>query len=229
MQNGGIDAVEESVVVVGREDHHQLGIEGAHESPRVRHAPSRCRQGAPVTVPADSAAGCATCSTAPSVSELVMGIGCLPSSDRGHVEQRGAHLGCELGDARARDAPVGPQEQHGLGVAVEERLQGAGAVADDGDLRIVVPGPVQLGQGSGGDERRSQGLPPRERDVAEDRPGVVVPAEYGEPWADDVVEEDVLGVTRVDARLDEQRAGRRGRPTGPRRARWRPGRSGASA
>jgi hypothetical protein len=82
-----------------------------------------------------------------------------------HVEECCAQLGCELRDARARDASVGPNEQHGLGVPVEERLQRTGAVADDGDLVVVVPGPLQLRERSHRYERRAQGLPPGERDV----------------------------------------------------------------
>src|ERR1700750_1297721 len=63
-----------------------------------------------------------------------------------NVEECGAQLGRELRDASACYAPVGPQEQHGLGVRVEPRLERPGAVADDDALGVVVPGPTQLRQ-----------------------------------------------------------------------------------
>src|ERR1039458_1314420 len=68
------------------------------------------------------------------------------------VEERGAQLGGELSDARARDTTVGTQEQHGFLVSVEPALELARAVTDDDDVGIVVPGPVQLGQRPGCDK-----------------------------------------------------------------------------
>src|SRR5271156_2346995 len=65
------------------------------------------------------------------------------------VEDRGAQLGGELSDARARDAAIGAQEQHRFLVTVEPGLELASPVADDSHVRIVIALPVQLGQWPG--------------------------------------------------------------------------------
>ena len=77
------------------------------------------------------------------------------------VEERGTHVGGELGDRRTRDAAIGAQEQHGLLVSVEPGLELTGPVADDGHVGIVITIPVQLGQWPDGDELGAQRLPIR--------------------------------------------------------------------
>src|ERR1700745_2938245 len=79
------------------------------------------------------------------------------------VEDRGTQLGGELSDTGARDATVGAQKQHRLLVGVEPGFEVAAAVADDQDVWVVVPGPVQLVQRPRGHEFRAQRLPVRKR------------------------------------------------------------------
>src|ERR1700761_2241472 len=51
--------------------------------------------------------------------------------EREGLNERGAEVGCELGDAGPRDAPVGAQEHDRLRVHVEPRFEAAGAVTHD--------------------------------------------------------------------------------------------------
>src|SRR5215208_640932 len=69
-----------------------------------------------------------------------------------HPEQRRAQFGSVLRYARTGDAAVGAQEQHRIRIRVEPRLEGAGAVADDDDVGVVVSRPPQLRHGTGGNE-----------------------------------------------------------------------------
>src|ERR1700733_10454618 len=103
------------------------------------------------------------------------------------VEERGAQLGRELSDTRARDATIGAQEQHGLLAGVEPGFEIAATVADDHNVRVVVPGPVQLGQRPRRYELSAQGLPVRKRCGTQDFARVVVPAQHGEPPAQDII------------------------------------------
>src|SRR6516164_358575 len=95
------------------------------------------------------------------------------------VEERGTQLWRELSDTGARDATVGAQKQHRLLVGVEPGFEVAAAVADDQDVWVVVPGPVQLAQRPRGHEFRAQRLPVRKRVGAQDFARIVVPAQYG--------------------------------------------------
>src|SRR3982074_1904520 len=71
-----------------------------------------------------------------------IGIHAYAPGQTENVEQRRAQFGRALGDAGAGDAAIGAQEQHGIGVDVEPRLQRAGAIADDDDVGVVVSRPV---------------------------------------------------------------------------------------
>src|SRR6202012_5901530 len=119
------------------------------------------------------------------------------------LKERGAHLGCELSDARARDTAIGAQEQHGLLVGVEPSFQVASAVADDHNVWVVVPGPVQLSQRPRRHELGAQRLPVRKRCGTEDFAWVVVPAQHGEPTAQNVIEQDVRVFSGIHPGLHE--------------------------
>src|SRR6478672_10760659 len=62
------------------------------------------------------------------IQHSVSGIVSSFLSQMENREQRRAQLRRPLGDAGACDAPVGSKEQHGVGVGVEPRLEGARAV-----------------------------------------------------------------------------------------------------
>jgi hypothetical protein len=64
---------------------------------------------------------------------------------------------------------------------------------------------VQLGHWPCFDEAGPQRLPAAEHLVAENGTQIVTPAQYGETCTEDVVEQDVLILARIDAWLDEQR------------------------
>src|SRR5689334_12671772 len=90
-----------------------------------------------------------------------------------NFEQRRAGVGRPLRNASTRDAPVGAQEKHGLGVGVEPGLQSSRAVADDDDVGVVVTSPAQLRHRPRRNESGAQRLPPAKGVVAEQRAGVV--------------------------------------------------------
>src|SRR6185312_1318070 len=92
----------------------------------------------------------------------------------------------------ARDAAIWTQEYHRLLMGVEPGFEASGTIAHDHDVGIIVPGPVQLSQRTGGDELRSQCLPCIEGFGAKYLSWIVVPAQYGEPTAQYVVEQDIL-------------------------------------
>ena len=75
------------------------------------------------------------------------------------TEQCGTDLGRPLGDARAGDTAVRPQEQHRFAVTVEPLLQGPGTVTDHDHVRVIVAGPVQLGLRARRDESGAERLP----------------------------------------------------------------------
>lgn len=122
-------------------------------------------------------------------------------------KQRRRDLRCALGDAGARDAAVGAYEKYRIGVDVEPRLECAGPVADDGHIGVVVARPVQLRHRSGFDEVGPQRFPLFECVLAENRTQIVAPTQDREAGPEHVVEEDVLVVAEVHARLDEQGPG----------------------
>ena len=121
------------------------------------------------------------------------------------VEKRSAQLGCELGDAGSRDAPIGAQEQHGFGVRVEAGFQLAGAVTDDGHVGVVVA--VQCSWVSG---RAATNVAPnachRVKPWRREFAAACCSSQNGEPAAEHVVEQHILLLAGVDAGLDEQRA-----------------------
>src|SRR5882757_1150000 len=125
------------------------------------------------------------------------------------VEELGAHVGRELSDAGARDAAIRAQEQRRFLMRVEPGFEATGAITHDdhiGILRSLSVRPVQLGQWPNRDKARAQGFPVREGLLAENLARVVVPAQYGEPRPQDVVQQNILPRPGVDARLHEQGA-----------------------
>jgi len=115
-----------------------------------------------------------------------------------------------LRDAGAGDAAIRTHEQHRIGVDVEPRFECACPVADHHDVGVVMAGPVKLGHRARLDKVGPQCLPAHERLVAEYGAQVVAPAQHREAGPEHLVEQHVLCVAGVDARLDEQRAGWRG-------------------
>ena len=125
------------------------------------------------------------------------------------VEERGTQLGGELSDARARDTAIGAQEQHRFLVRVEPGLKTTGAIADDHNVGVVVPGPMQLSERAERNKAAAQGFPRRESVIAEDFARVVVPTQHREPADQDLVQEDILLRSGINPGLNEQRADRR--------------------
>src|ERR1700712_3988179 len=86
---------------------------------------------------------------------------------RERIDEGVTHLGRKLGDTGARDTAIGTQEYHRFLMSVEPGFEASGTIAHDHDVGIVMPGPVQLSQRTGGDELRPQCLPILESSDAE--------------------------------------------------------------
>src|ERR1700761_808936 len=60
------------------------------------------------------------------------------------IKESLTQFGRELSDARTRDTPIGTQKHHRFRVRVEPGFDTTASIADDHDIGIVVPSPVQL-------------------------------------------------------------------------------------
>src|ERR1700757_855905 len=129
------------------------------------------------------------------------------------IKEGGTQLRRALSDAGTRDTPIGTQEHYRFRVRVEPGFDTAASIADDHDIGIVVPGPVQLRGGPQRNKARAHGFPGRKRLIAENLAWVVVPAQHREPVAEHIVQQDVVLGAGINPRLYEQGADRRLRPT----------------
>src|ERR1700739_1127629 len=119
------------------------------------------------------------------------------------IKEGGTQLGRALSDAGTRDTPIGTQEHYRFRLRVEPGFDNAASIADDHDIGIVVPGPVQLCGGPQRNKACAHGFPGSKRLVAENFAWVVVPAQHREPAPEHIVQQDIVLAPGVNPGLYE--------------------------